>query len=156
MMYRILKSDIIDTNVLDVNVGNILCFKTHFLKSIFITNKNSRKELYAMKKKTGLILAAVGAGAGFFTGRLVERIVTIKSLVDRIEDVGGSDDLEDYLYDRYGENNGEDEDEDEFYDEDEDVDDDEDNEDEDDKDKSPSVKIMVMSDEEFKKFMREL
>lgn len=109
-----------------------------------------------MKKKTGLILAAVGAGAGFLAGRFVERIVTVKSLVDRIEDIGGSDDLEDYLYDRYGKNNGEDEDEDEFYDEDEDVDDDEDNEDEDDKDKSPSVKIMVMSDEEFKKFMREL
>lgn len=55
-----------------------------------------------MKKKTGLILAAVGAGAGFLVGRFVERVVTVKSLVDRIEDVGGSDDLEDYLYDRYG------------------------------------------------------
>lgn len=42
-----------------------------------------------MKKKTGLILAAVGAGAGFLTGRFVERIVTVKSLVDRIEDIGG-------------------------------------------------------------------
>lgn len=55
-----------------------------------------------MKKKTGLILAAVGAGAGFLAGRFIERIATVKSLVDRIEDVGGSDDLEDYLYDRYG------------------------------------------------------
>ena len=53
-----------------------------------------------MKKKTGLILAAVGAGAGFLAGRFVKRIVTVKSLVDRIEDIGGSDDLEDYLYDR--------------------------------------------------------
>ena len=53
-----------------------------------------------MKKKTGLILAAIGAGAGFLAGRFVERIVTVKSLVDRIEDIGGSDDLEDYLYDR--------------------------------------------------------
>ena len=113
-----------------------------------------------MKKKTGLILAAVGAGAGFLTGRFVERIVTIKSLVDRIEDIGGSDDLEDYLYDRYGENNGEDEDE--LYDEDENDDfeddnsDDDNDEDENDEDKTPSVKVMVMSDEEFKKFMREL
>lgn len=137
-------------------------FKIRFLKSIFITNKNSRKELYAMKKKTGLILAAVGAGAGFLAGRFVERIVTVKSLVDRIEDVGGSDDLEDYLYDRYGENSGEDEDEDEdeLYDEDGDIkddDDDADNEEyEDDEDKTPSVKVMEMSDEEFKKFIREL
>lgn len=113
-----------------------------------------------MKKKTGLILAAVGAGAGFLTGRFVERIVTIKSLVDRIEDIGGSDDLEDYLYDRYGENNREDEDE--LYDEDENDDfeddnsDDDNDEDENDEDKTPSVKVMVMSDEEFKKFMREL
>lgn len=90
-----------------------------------------------MKKKTGLILAAVGAGAGFLAGRFVERIVTVKSLVDRIEDIGGSDDLEDYLYDRYGKNNGEDEDED-------------------DRDKTPSVKVMEMSDEDFKKFIREL
>ena len=65
-----------------------------------------------MKKKTGLILAAVGAGAGFLAGRFVEKIITAKDLVDRIEDMGGSDDLEDYLYDRYGENSGEDEDED--------------------------------------------
>jgi cobalamin biosynthesis protein CobT len=131
-----------------------------FLKSIFITNKNSRKELYAMKKKTGLILAAVGAGAGFLAGRFVERIATVKSLVDRIEDIGGSDDLEDYLYDRYGENN--DEDEDEFYDEDEDADveddnaDDDNDEDENDGDKISSVKVMEMSDEDFKKFIREL
>ena len=90
-----------------------------------------------MKKKTGLILAAVGAGAGFLVGRFVERVVTVKSLVDRIEDVGGSDDLEDYLYDRYGENSGEDGDED-------------------DGDKTPSVKVMEMSDEEFKKFIRKL
>ena len=102
-----------------------------------------------MKKKTGLILAAVGAGAGFLAGRFVERIVTVKSLVDRIEDIGGSDDLEDYLYDRYGKNNGEDEDEDELYDEDGDIE-------EDDEDKIPSVKVMEMSDEEFKKFIREL
>lgn len=130
-------------------------FKMRFLKSIFITNKNSRKELYAMKKKTGLILAAVGAGAGFLAGRFVERIVTVKSLVDRIEDIGGSDDLEDYLYDRYGENN--DEDEDEFYDEDEDDDVEGDNADDDsDGDKTPSVKVMEMSDEDFKKFIREL
>lgn len=135
-------------------------FKMRFLKSIFITNKNSRKELYAMKKKTGLILAAVGAGAGFLAGRFVERIVTVKSLVDRIEDIGGSDDLEDYLYDRYGENN--DEDEDEFYDEDEDDDvegdnaDDDSDEDKNDGDKTPSVKVMEMSDEDFKKFIREL
>lgn len=111
-----------------------------------------------MKKKTGLILAAVGAGAGFLAGRFVERIATVKSLVDRIEDVGGSDDLEDYLYDRYGENSGEDEDE--LYDEDEDIKDDDDDadneEDEDDEDKTPSVKVMEMSDEEFKKFIREL
>lgn len=104
-----------------------------------------------MKKKTGLILAAVGAGAGFLAGRFVERIVTVKSLVDRIEDIGGSDDLEDYLYDRYGKNNGEDEDE--FYEEDDDADNEED---EDDEDKTPSVKVMEMSDEEFKKFIREL
>lgn len=108
-----------------------------------------------MKKTTGLILAAAGAGAGFLAGRLVERIVTVKSLVDRIEDIGGSDDLEDYLYDRYGENNGEDEDDDEFYDDDENVEDDLDD-DEDDEDETPSVKIMTMSDEEFKKFIREL
>ena len=101
-----------------------------------------------MKKKTGLILAAVGAGAGFLTGRFVERIVTVKNLVDRIEDIGGSDDLEDYLYDRYGKNNGEDEDE--FYEEDDDADN------EDDEDKIPSVKVMEMPDEEFKKFIREL
>jgi cobalamin biosynthesis protein CobT len=111
-----------------------------------------------MKKKTGLILAAVGAGAGFLAGRFVERIVTVKSLVDRIEDIGGSDDLEDYLYDRYGENN--DEDEDEFYDEDGDIEEDDDDadneEDEDDGDKTPSVKVMEMSDEEFKKFIRKL
>lgn len=113
-----------------------------------------------MKKKTGLILAAVGAGAGFLVGRFVERIVTVKSLVDRIEDIGGSDDLEDYLYDRYGENN--DEDEDEFYDEDEDDDvegdnaDDDSDEDKNDGDKTPSVKVMEMSDEDFKKFIREL
>lgn len=113
-----------------------------------------------MKKKTGLILAAVGAGAGFLAGRFVERIVTAKSLVDRIEDIGGSDDLEDYLYDRYGENN--DEDEDEFYDEDEDDDvegdnaDDDSDEDKNDGDKTPSVKVMEMSDEDFKKFIREL
>ena len=111
-----------------------------------------------MKKKTGLILAAVGAGAGFLAGRFVERIVTVKSLVDRIEDIGGSDDLEDYLYDRYGENN----DEDEFYDEDEDDDvegdnaDDDSDEDKNDGDKTPSVKVMEMSDEDFKKFIREL
>lgn len=110
-----------------------------------------------MKKKTGLILAAAGAGAGFLAGRFVEKIITAKDLIDRIEDMGGSDDLEDYLYDRYGENEyEEDEDEEEFCDEDEFYDDDEDEEDEDDKDKSPSVKIMVMSDEELKKFMREL
>lgn len=111
-----------------------------------------------MKKKTGLILAAVGAGAGFLAGRFVKRIVTVKSLVDRIEDIGGSDDLEDYLYDRYGENN--DEDEDEFYDEDGDIEEDDDDadneEDEDDGDKTPSVKVMEMSDEEFKKFIRKL
>lgn len=110
-----------------------------------------------MKKKTGLILAAVGAGAGFLAGRFVERIVTVKSLVDRIEDIGGSDDLEDYLYDRYGENN--DEDEDEFYDEDDDVEDDnaddDNDEDENDGDKISSVKVMEMSDEDFKKFIRE-
>lgn len=111
-----------------------------------------------MKKKTGLILAAVGAGAGFLTGRFVERIVTVKSLVDRIEDVGGSDDLEDYLYDRYGENNGEYEDK--FYEEDDDVEgdnaDDDNDENENNEDKTPSVKVMEMSDEEFKKFIREL
>ena len=109
-----------------------------------------------MKKKTGLILAAVGAGAGFLVGRFVERVVTVKSLVDRIEDVGGSDDLEDYLYDRYGENSGEDE----LYDEDGDIEEDDDDadneEDEDDGDKTPSVKVMEMSDEEFKKFIRKL
>lgn len=113
-----------------------------------------------MKKKTGLILAAVGAGAGFLAGRFVERIVTVKSLVDRIEDIGGSDDLEDYLYDRYEKNNEEDEDEDELYDEDGDIEEDDDDadneEDEDDEDKIPSVKVMEMSDEEFKKIIREL
>ena len=112
-----------------------------------------------MKKKTGLILAAVGAGAGFLAGRFVEKIITAKDLVDRIEDMGGSDDLEDYLYDRYGENSGEDEneDEDEFYDEDENVEDDtDDDEDENDEDRTPSVKVMEMSEEEFKKFIREL
>lgn len=112
-----------------------------------------------MKKKTGLILAAVGAGAGFLAGRFVEKIITAKDLVDRIEDMGGSDDLEDYLYDRYGENSGEDEneDEDEFYDEDENVEDDtDDDEDESDEDRTPSVKVMEMSEEEFKKFIREL
>lgn len=112
-----------------------------------------------MKKKTGLILAAVGAGAGFLAGRFVEKIITAKDLVDRIEDMGGSDDLEDYLYDRYGENSGEDEneDEDEFYDEDENIEDDtDDDEDESDEDRTPSVKVMEMSEEEFKKFIREL
>ena len=112
-----------------------------------------------MKKKTGLILAAVGAGAGFLAGRFVEKIITAKDLVDRIEDMGGSDDLEDYLYDRYGENSGEDEneDEDEFYDEDENVEDDTDyDEYESDEDRTPSVKVMEMSEEEFKKFIREL
>ena len=112
-----------------------------------------------MKKKTGLILAAVGAGAGFLAGRFVEKIITAKDLVDRIEDMGGSDDLEDYLYDRYGENSGEDEneDEDEFYDEDENVENDADeDEDENDEDRTPSVKVMEMSEEEFKKFIREL
>lgn len=112
-----------------------------------------------MKKKTGLILAAVGAGAGFLAGRFIEKIITAKDLVDRIEDMGGSDDLEDYLYDRYGENSGEDEDEDEdeFYDEDENVEDDtDDDEDESDEDRTPSVKVMEMSEEEFKKFIREL
>lgn len=112
-----------------------------------------------MKKKTGLILAAVGAGAGFLAGRFVEKIITAKDLVDRIEDMGGSDDLEDYLYDRYGENSGEDEDEDEdeFYDEDENVEDDtDDDEDENNEDRTPSVKDMEMSGEEFKKFIREL
>ena len=112
-----------------------------------------------MKKKTGLILAAVGAGAGFLAGRFVEKIITAKDLVDRIEDMGGSDDLEDYLYDRYGENSGEDEneDEDEFYDEDENVEDDtDDDEDETDEDRTPSVKVMEMSEEDFKKFIREL
>lgn len=111
-----------------------------------------------MKKKTGLILAAIGAGAGFLAGRFVERIVTVKSLVDRIEDIGGSDDLEDYLYDRYGENNGEYEDK--FYEEDNDVEDDntddDNDEDENDGDKISSVKVMEMSDEDFKKFIREL
>lgn len=111
-----------------------------------------------MKKKTGLILAAVGAGAGFLTGRFVERIVTVKSLVDRIEDIGGSDDLEDYLYDRYGENNGEYEDK--FYEEDDDVEgdnaDDDNDENENNEDKTPSVKVMEMSDEDFKKFIQEL
>lgn len=112
-----------------------------------------------MKKKTGLILAAVGTGAGFLAGRFVEKIITAKDLVDRIEDMGGSDDLEDYLYDRYGENSGEDEDEDEdeFYDEDENVEDDtDDDEDENDEDRTPSVKVMEMSEEDFKKFIREL
>lgn len=105
-----------------------------------------------MKKKTGLILAAAGAGAGFLAGRFVEKIVAAKGLVDRIEDMGGSDDLEDYLYDRYGEDECEDEDEDELCDEDVEND----AEDEDDEDKTASVKIMAMSDEEFKKFIREL
>ena len=109
-----------------------------------------------MKKKTGLILAAAGAGAGFLAGRFVEKIVAAKDLVDRIDDMGGSDDLEDYLYDRYGEADYED-DEDENDDDDEscdeDVEDDTDNEDE---NKTASVKIMAMSDEEFKKFIREL
>lgn len=111
-----------------------------------------------MKKKTGLILAAVGAGAGFLTGRFVERIVTVKSLVDRIEDMGGSNDLEDYLYDRYGENNGEYEDK--FYEEDDDVEgdnaDDDNDENENNEDKTPSVKVMEISDEDFKKFIQEL
>jgi hypothetical protein len=111
-----------------------------------------------MKKKTGLILAAIGAGAGFLAGRFVERIVTVKSLVDRIEDIGGSDDLEDYLYDRYGENNGEYEDK--FYEEDDDVEgdnaDDDNDENENNEDKTPSVKVMEMSDEDFKKFIQEL
>lgn len=108
-----------------------------------------------MKKKTGLILAAAGAGAGFLAGRFVEKIVAAKDLVNRIEDMGGSDDLEDYLYDRYGEADYED-DEDDADDElcDEDVENDA--EDEDDEDKTASVKIMTMSDEEFKKFIREL
>lgn len=107
-----------------------------------------------MKKKTGLILAAAGAGAGFLAGRFVEKIVAAKDLVDRIDDMGGSDDLEDYLYDRYGEADYED-DEDDADDElcDEDVEDDADDEDE---NKTASVKIMTMSDEEFKKFIREL
>ena len=105
-----------------------------------------------MKKKTGLILAAAGAGAGFLAGRFVEKIVAAKDLVDRIEDMGGSDDLEDYLYDRYGEDECEDEDEDELCDEDVEND----TEDEDDEDKTASVKIMAMSDEEFKKFIQEL
>ena len=77
-----------------------------------------------------------------------------KSLVDRIEDIGGSDDLEDYLYDRYGENNGEYEDK--FYEEDDDVEgdnaDDDNDENENNEDKTPSVKVMEMSDEDFKKF----
>lgn len=111
-----------------------------------------------MKKKTGLILAAIGAGAGFLAGRFVERIVTVKSLVDRIEDIGGSDDLEDYLYDRYGENNGEYEDK--FYEEDDAVEgdnaDDDNDENENNEDKTPSVKVMEMSDEDFKKFIQEL
>lgn len=111
-----------------------------------------------MKKKTGLILAAIGAGAGFLAGRFVERIVTVKSLVDRIEDIGGSDDIEDYLYDRYGENNGEYEDK--FYEEDDDVEgdnaDDDNDENENNEDKTPSVKVMEMSDEDFKKFIQEL
>lgn len=110
-----------------------------------------------MKKKTGLILAAAGAGAGFLAGRFVEKIVAAKDLVDRIDDMGGSDDLEDYLYDRYGETDYEDyEDyEDDADNElcDEDVEDDTDDEDE---NKTASVKIMTMSDEEFKKFIREL
>lgn len=105
-----------------------------------------------MKKKTGLILAAAGAGAGFLAGRFVEKIVAAKDLVDRIDDMGGSDDLEDYLYDRYGEDECEDEDEDELCDEDVEND----AEDEDNEDKTASVKIMTMSDEEFKKFIREL
>lgn len=105
-----------------------------------------------MKKKTGLILAAAGAGVGFLAGRFVEKIIAAKDLVDRIDDMGGSDDLEDYLYDRYGEDECEDEDEDELCDEDVEND----AEDEDDEDKTASVKIMAMSDEEFKKFIREL
>lgn len=107
-----------------------------------------------MKKKTGLILAAAGAGAGFLAGRFIEKIVAAKDLVDRIEDMGGSDDLEDYLYDRYGEADDEDNVDDESCDED--VEDDAEDEDDEDKDKTASVKIMTMSDEEFKKFIREL
>lgn len=110
-----------------------------------------------MKKKTGLILAAAGAGAGFLAGRFVEKIVTAKDLVDRIDDMGGSDDLEDYLYDRYGEAEYEDdEDEDEEALCDEDIEDDAEDEKDEDEDKTASVKIMKMSDEEFKKFIREL
>lgn len=109
-----------------------------------------------MKKKTGLILAAAGAGAGFLAGRFVEKIIAAKDLVDRIEDMGGSDDLEDYLYDRYGEAEYED-DEDENDDDDESCDEDvEDDTDDEDENKTASVKIMTMSDEEFKKFIREL
>lgn len=107
-----------------------------------------------MKKKTGLILAAAGAGAGFLAGRFIEKIIAAKDLVDRIEDMGGSDDLEDYLYDRYGEADDEDNVDDESCDED--VEDDAEDEDDEDKDKTASVKIMTMSDEEFKKFIREL
>ena len=92
--------------------------------------------------------------------RFVERVVTVKRLVDRIDEEGGADDLEDNLNDRYGENRGEDEDEDELYDEDGDIEEDDDDadneEDEDDGDKTPSVKVMEMSDEEFKKFIRKL
>lgn len=112
-----------------------------------------------MKKKTGLILAAAGAGAGFLVGRFVEKIITVKDLVDRIDDMGGSDDLEDYLYDRYGEAEYEDEDEEDEDEEDlcdEDLDDDAENEKDEDEDKTASVKIMAMSDEEFKKFIQEL
>lgn len=104
-----------------------------------------------MKKKTGLILAAVGAGAGFLAGRFVEKIIAAKDLVDRIEDMGGSDDLENYLYDRYGEAEDEDDADDESCDEDI-----EDNTDDENDGKTASVKIMKMSDEEFKKFIREL
>lgn len=104
-----------------------------------------------MKKKTGLILAAAGAGAGFLAGRFIEKIIAAKDLVDRIEDMGGSDDLEDYLYDRYGKADDEDDADDESCDEDI-----EDNTDDEDDGKTASVKIMKMSDEEFKKFIREL
>lgn len=109
-----------------------------------------------MKKKTGLILAAAGAGAGFLAGRFIEKIIAAKDLVDRIEDMGGSDDLEDYLYDRYGEAEDEDDEDDADADNescDEDIEDDTDDEDD---GKTASVKIMKMSDEEFKKFIREL
>ena len=107
-----------------------------------------------MKKKTGLILAAASAGAGFLAGRFIEKIVAAKDLVDRIDDMGGSDDLEDYLYDRYGEADDEDEDEEALCDED--IEDDAEDEKDEDEDKTASVKIMAMSDEEFKKFIQEL